>query len=63
MTLILVYNDVWWVQVSFVYNMCRIYGRVHEAYRKILIKFQLSKERIEGSEHKDRRLKATFIGC
>ena len=37
--------------------------RVHEAYRKILIKFQLSKERIEGSEHKDRRLKATFIGC
>ena len=37
--------------------------RVHEAYRKVWIKFQLFEEKTKGSEHKDWQLKTTFIGC
>ena len=36
---------------------------VHEAYRKVWIKFQLFEEGTEGSEQKDWQLKTTFIGC
>ena len=37
--------------------------RVHEAYRKVWIKFQLFEEITKGSEQKDWQLKTTFIGC
>ena len=36
--------------------------RVYTTHRKVWIKFQLSKERTKGSEHKDKWLKVAFSG-